>query len=83
MKTAGVNEEAAAADGDGVAHRQLSLTADLTAHEDGVNKEGGEAGRQADFIISIVVTEVNWEIEQNKEGSTFPDVMICLNEDSQ
>ncbi|CAH9056148.1 unnamed protein product [Cuscuta epithymum] len=91
LKSTSVHEEGAAADRHGVAYRQLSPTADFTAHEDGVVKEVGdvsnplknEGGTRADLIISTVVTEVDWENEHNKHGSNFPDIMMCLNEDSQ
>ncbi|CAH9116569.1 unnamed protein product [Cuscuta epithymum] len=60
LKSTSVHEEGAAADGHGVAYRQLSPTADFTAHEDGVVKEVGdvsnplknEGGTRADLIIS-------------------------------
>ncbi|CAH9136132.1 unnamed protein product [Cuscuta epithymum] len=42
MKTTSVSEETAIADGDGVAHRQISPTADVTANEDCVEAEGGD-----------------------------------------
>ncbi|CAH9118107.1 unnamed protein product, partial [Cuscuta europaea] len=44
------------------------------------DSEDGEDATRADVIISTVMTEVNWETEQNKVASNFPDLMMSLNE---